>query len=192
MSVRTASVRQRVPEPQPDPPKLYATSATPVLRELLRLSQKLSGRTHGRYPLEQRVSELVTKHAHALGETTASRLLPEYIEDVVQHKGWILDFESLGPLSKADLEAGLMCQVTHQFQSWQVAGIYQRSVNKGKPPLNLGAHIVGGVTLSRFLKIDPNLVLVQPAIDSYTELGCADFYATMRSLMRLLAPLSVK
>src|ERR1035438_9751604 len=102
MSVRTAQARQRIPDPEPDHATKYATEATPVLRELLHLSQKLSRRTTSRYALEQRIRVLIRQNSYIFGEEPYSKLLAGYVDDVQQHKGWLLDFESLGEVPVSD------------------------------------------------------------------------------------------
>jgi hypothetical protein len=161
-----------------------------MLLEVLRLSQKLAQQPPHRDGLRLRIGHLLQGHAKIYGEYGLSRYTTTLIDDATQHKGWVLDVESLGEISRTDLEAGLACMKTYLVESWQIAHLYQRATVSEVAPINFGAQIIGGVTLARFMRFDPQLVLVHPALNSYSELGRTDFYEMMGSLTHLLAPLS--
>jgi hypothetical protein len=190
MSVRNARDRQRAIVK--NPLELRWHDEALAIMNIVWMANKLARQSGpGRMSREVKIADVVKKNHRVLGESLWSDRLNRYAHEAQRHEGWVRDVESLGELRAAELEAGFLAKEQHAQVVLQLATLY-RPFNHSRSVLEIGSFLVAQVVLGRLMKLDPQLVLVKPALNSYSVMGCEDFYQMIQDLMKLLTPLVVK
>jgi hypothetical protein len=156
---------------------------------VVRMSRDIARHVADRAKLERRILEVIEHTTIAFGEISWSHRLDTYVHEAQSHTGWMEDLEKLGDVTPQDIEAGPLVAQEHPGAVRQL-GLLHRPHTTSKGRSSFASYLVAKVVLGRWAKLDPQLVVVGPGLDSYCTLGCSDFYKMVREMTTLLRPLS--